>query len=59
MGIAAFRRSTNMATGNLSSVTERYRREVNEYDARCASRPHDPAPSQNVEPTVSCMLPYH
>jgi hypothetical protein len=59
MGITSFRRSTNMATGNLSSVTERYRREVNEYDARCANRPHDLALPQNVqEATLSCTLPY-
>jgi hypothetical protein len=50
-----------MATDNpehLSSLTERYRREVNEYDARCANRPHDPALPQNVQATLSCMLPY-
>jgi len=27
---------------HLRSITERHRREVNEYDARCANRPHDP-----------------
>ncbi len=47
-----------MATGNLRSVTERYRREVNEYDARCANRLHDPALPQNEQATLSCTLPY-
>jgi hypothetical protein len=51
--LTAFRRSTNMATGNLSSITERYRREVSEYDARCANRPHDPAlPQERAGDTV-------
>jgi hypothetical protein len=46
-----------MATGDLSSVTERYNVRVNEYDSRCANRPPDPALLRNVQATLSCPPP--
>ena len=55
---AAFRRSTGMATGDLSAVTERYNARVNEYNARCANRPRDPRILQSVQATLSCPPGY-
>ena len=51
---AAFRRSTGLATGDLSSVIERYNARVNEYNARCANRPRDPVLLGRVQATLSC-----
>ncbi len=55
---AAFRRGTSLATGTLSSVTERYNARVNEYNARCARRPRDPVLLQSVESTLTCPPGY-
>jgi hypothetical protein len=55
---AAFHRSTSMATGDLSSITERYNARVNEHNARCANRPRDPVLLQNVQATLSCPPVY-
>ena len=55
---AAFRRSTGLVTGDLSSVTARYNQRVNEYNARCANRPRDPGLVAGVQATLSCPPPY-
>ena len=55
---AAFRRSTGLVTGDLSSVTARYNARVNEYNARCASRPRDPGLLASVQATLVCPPPY-
>ena len=55
---AAFRRSTGLVTGDLSSVTARYNQRVNEYNARCANRPRDPGLLASVQATLSCPSPY-
>ncbi len=55
---AAFRRSTGLVTGDLSSVTARYNQRVNEYNARCANRPRDPGLVASVQATLSCPSPY-
>ena len=39
---AAFRRSTEMATGELAAVIGQYNARVGEYNANCANRPLDP-----------------
>jgi len=55
---AAFRRSTGLVTGDLSSVTARYNQRVNEYNARCANRPRDPGLLASVQATLSCPPSY-
>jgi hypothetical protein len=55
---AAFRRSTGLVTGDLSSATSRYNARVNEYNTRCASRPRDPGLVASVQATLSCPPPY-
>jgi hypothetical protein len=55
---AAFRRSTGLVTGDLSSATARYNQRVNEYNARCANRPRDPGLLASVQATLSCPPPY-
>ena len=55
---AAFRRSTGLVTGDLSSVTGRYNQRVNEYNARCANRPRDPGLLASVQATLSCPPSY-
>src|SRR5438105_1574061 len=55
---AAFRRSTGLVTGDLSSVTARYNTRVIEYNARCASRPRDPGLLAGVQATLVCPPPY-
>jgi len=53
---AAFRRSTGLVTGDLGSATARYNARVNEYNARCASRPLDLG---SVAPAaLRCPPPY-
>src|SRR5260370_7505695 len=47
---AAFRRSTGLVTGDLSSVTARYTQRVNEYNARCANRPRHPGLPPTPQP---------
>jgi hypothetical protein len=54
----AFRRSRSLATGELNRATERYNYRVNEYNARCAGRPRDPALLAHVQATLSCPPPY-
>lgn len=55
---AAFRRSTNLATGDLSRAIERYNARVNEYNSRCANRPRNPELLGRVQATLSCPPPY-
>jgi len=55
---AAFRRSTGLVTGDLSSVTARYNARVNEYNVRCANRPRDPGLLASVQATLVCPPPY-
>jgi hypothetical protein len=55
---AAFRRSTALVTGDLSSATEHYNSRVNEYNSRCANRPRDPGLLASVQATLSCPPPY-
>ncbi len=55
---AAFRRTTSLATGSLNSVVQRYNAQVGEYNARCASRPRDPALLRSVEATLVCPPAY-
>jgi len=38
----AFRRSTEMASGELGAIIGRYNARVGEYNANCANRPLDP-----------------
>lgn len=54
---ALFRRGTSLATGALSSLTQRYNAGVNEYNARCANRPRDPVLLHSVEATLVCPPP--
>lgn len=51
---AAFRRSTSLATGDLSRVIERYNSRVGEYNSRCANRPRNPELLGRVQATLSC-----
>ena len=51
---AAYRRSTGLVTGDLSSVIERYNSRINEYNARCANRPRDPELLGRVQERLSC-----
>ena len=55
---AAFRRSTEMATGDLAGAIERYNVRVNEYNARCANRPRYPGMLAQVQATLRCPPPY-
>jgi hypothetical protein len=55
---AAFRRSTNLATGDVQRVTERYNARTNEYNSRCANRPRDPRLIAQVQATLSCPPAY-
>jgi len=55
---AAYRRSTGLVTGDLSSATSRYNARVNEYNTRCANRPRDPGLLASVQATLSCPTPY-
>jgi hypothetical protein len=55
---AAFRRSTGLVTGDLTSTTERYNARVGEYNARCAGRPRDPAFVAGVQARLSCPPGY-
>lgn len=51
---AAFKRSTGLVTGDLSSATAHYNARVNEYNSRCANRPRDPVLLSQVQATLSC-----
>jgi hypothetical protein len=55
---AAFRRSTGLVTGDLTSATSRYNARVNDYNARCANRPRDPGLLASVQATLSCPPAY-
>ena len=55
---AAFRRSTGLATGDLSSATARYNAAVNDYHVRCANRPRAPVLLGRVQATLSCPAPH-
>jgi hypothetical protein len=51
---AAFKRSTGLVTGDLSSATARYNARTNEYNSRCANQPRDPALLSQVQATLTC-----
>jgi hypothetical protein len=55
---AAYRRSTGLVTGDLSSATSRYNARANEYNTRCANRPRDAALLAGVQASLSCPPPY-
>ena len=55
---AAFSRSTSLASSDLRSAIERYNAGTNEYNARCANHPRDPALLRRIEATLSCPPPY-
>jgi hypothetical protein len=52
-----FRRSTNLATGELNAAIERYNVRSSEYNARCANRPRDPGLVASVQATLACPPP--
>jgi hypothetical protein len=51
---AAFKRSTGVVTGDLSSATERYNARAGEFNSRCANRPRNPDLLSTVQATLSC-----
>ena len=51
---AAFKRSTGLVTGDLSSATARYNARTNEYNSRCANQPRDPNLLTQVQATLTC-----
>jgi hypothetical protein len=55
---AAFRRSSGLATGDLTSAITRYNARINEYNARCANRPRNPELLAQVQAGLSCPPPY-
>jgi hypothetical protein len=52
-----FQRDRGTALTALSGATERYNARANEYNARCANRPRDPALLARVQATLSCPPP--
>ena len=55
---ALFRQSTGPVFGELSAATDRYGSRVQEYNARCAGRPMDPALLAQAQATRACPPPY-
>ena len=51
---AAFRRSSGPLAADLSAAVSHYNSAVNDYNARCASRPRDPVLLGRVEATLAC-----
>jgi multidrug resistance efflux pump len=54
---ALFRRSSGPQIGALSEAVARYNDRVSEYNARCASRPRDPALLAQVQARLACPPP--
>ena len=55
---ALFRQSSGPVFGELSAATDRYGARVQEYNARCAGRPMDPALLAQAQATRACPPPY-
>jgi hypothetical protein len=55
---AAYSRSTSRASSDLNSAIERYNTRTNEYNARCANHPRDPALLRHIQAALSCPPPY-
>jgi hypothetical protein len=51
---SAFKRSTGLVTGDLSSATARYNARVNDYNSRCANRPRNPDLLNQAQARLSC-----
>ena len=54
---ALYRRSSGPVLTDVSQVVARYNARVNEYNARCADRPRNPALIANVQATLTCPPP--
>lgn len=52
-----YRRSSGAMLTDLSAVVARYNARVNEYNARCADRPRNPALVASVQATLTCPPP--
>jgi hypothetical protein len=55
---ALFRQSSGPVFGELSAATDRYGARVQEFNARCAGRPMDPALVAQAQATGACPPPY-
>ena len=55
---ALFRQSSGPVFGELSAATDRYGARVQEYNARCAGRPMDPALLAQAQARGACPPPY-
>jgi hypothetical protein len=55
---ALFRQSSGPVFGELSAATDRYGARVQEFNARCAGRPMDPALVAQAQATRACPPPY-
>jgi hypothetical protein len=51
---AAYRQSIGPVHADATQATARYNARVNEYNARCANRPFNPATVAQIQPTLSC-----
>lgn len=54
---ALYRRSSGPVLTDVSQVVARYNARVNEYNARCADRPRNPALIAGVQATLTCPPP--
>lgn len=54
---AAFRRSSGADAAAYSAIVARYNTRVNEFNARCADRPTNPALLTQVQATLTCPPP--
>ena len=54
---ALYRRSSGPVLTDVSEVVSRYNARVNEYNARCADRPRNPALIASVQATLICPPP--
>ena len=54
---ALYRRSSGPVLTDVSQVVARYNARVNEYNARCADRPRNPALIATVQTTLTCPPP--
>ena len=53
-----FHQSTGPAFSELSAATDRYGARVQDYNARCAGRPMEPAVLAQAQATHACPPPY-
>jgi len=53
-----YQQSKGPAFGELSAATDRYGARVQEYNARCAGRPMEPAVLAQAQATRACPPPY-